>query len=390
MNVLVASTVYKGVHLHLAICWGSRFATLEEYCKGDEKEMEFWREDYEAFLAAGDYWMAILVREAEFAEKYEQYPKQYKTLDGAKRSARRRFGVREEDWREGFESSQALHVMRDFVKGRRTCVQLVEYPLEGMEGLGEFALGRSKPKGFNRDVKLLAAETLLQVETGVTSSIATMIYSTSHLKRATFRNYFAEDDMELIVPGGKGSSANFVILGDWMCPEHVHRWLENPSVEGILRALSLADNENISICWNAMTYQFDTSRNLEDCISLFCDLAETIPPWPEQLEPEIPPGGVLVNDMVMDPAKIPDELQPLIPFAKKWAISDDVKRARKQQRASVKAKRELVELGVPLLPALDTYLDQFRDRPMPEEAVLMLYLGECIAELRLKFPDIDT
>lgn len=66
--------------------------------------------------------------------------------------------------------------------------------------------------------------------------------------------------------------------------------------------------------------------------------------------------------------ELPTELQPLIPFISKWGISDDEERWQKLRRSARSTRQKLVEAVVPLLPAINKYLDAFKSKPLSPEA----------------------
>lgn len=69
--------------------------------------------------------------------------------------------------------------------------------------------------------------------------------------------------------------------------------------------------------------------------------------------------------------ELPSTLQPLVPFISKWGISDDEKRWQKIQRSASSTRQKLVDTVVPLLPAIDEYLDTFKGAsPSPEACEL--------------------
>jgi hypothetical protein len=66
--------------------------------------------------------------------------------------------------------------------------------------------------------------------------------------------------------------------------------------------------------------------------------------------------------------ELPTELQPLIPFISKWGISDDEERWQKLRRSARSTRQKLVEAVMPMLPAINKYLDTFKSEPLPLEA----------------------
>jgi len=78
-------------------------------------------------------------------------------------------------------------------------------------------------------------------------------------------------------------------------------------------------------------------------------------------------------------ASLPDALRPLIPLLAKWAIDDDDERSRKLKRCTRSTRQKLVDAVVPLLPAIDNFLDSFGANP-PEEACALGSLAQAALE----------
>jgi len=65
--------------------------------------------------------------------------------------------------------------------------------------------------------------------------------------------------------------------------------------------------------------------------------------------------------------EIPVALRPLIPLVSRWAISDDKERWQKLNRCAPSTRQKLVGAVVPLIPAINQFLETFGDS-LPEEA----------------------
>jgi hypothetical protein len=83
---------------------------------------------------------------------------------------------------------------------------------------------------------------------------------------------------------------------------------------------------------------------------------------------------------------LPDALRPLAPLLAKWAIDDDDERSRKLKRSSMSARENLVDTVVPLLPAIDAFLDSFGANP-PEEACALGSLAQAALEAQSMLSD---
>jgi hypothetical protein len=78
-------------------------------------------------------------------------------------------------------------------------------------------------------------------------------------------------------------------------------------------------------------------------------------------------------------ATLPDALQPLASLMKKWAIDDDSERSQKLRHCAQSTRQKLADTVVPLLPAIDQFLDSFGANP-PEEACALGTLAQAALE----------
>jgi hypothetical protein len=85
-------------------------------------------------------------------------------------------------------------------------------------------------------------------------------------------------------------------------------------------------------------------------------------------------------------ATFPDALRPLVPLLAKWAIDDDDERSRKLKRCAQSTRQKLVDAVVPLLPAIDDFLDSFGANP-PEEACALGTLAQAALEAQSLLSD---
>jgi len=76
---------------------------------------------------------------------------------------------------------------------------------------------------------------------------------------------------------------------------------------------------------------------------------------------------------------LPEDLQPLVPLIPKWAIEDDKERSRKLRRCAQSTRRKLIDAVLPLLPAIDKFLDSLGANP-PEEACALGSLAQAALE----------
>jgi hypothetical protein len=64
---------------------------------------------------------------------------------------------------------------------------------------------------------------------------------------------------------------------------------------------------------------------------------------------------------------LPDELQPLAPLIRKYAVADDVKRSEQLANASTNELRELSAAADPHWDAINAYLDESMSPPGPRQ-----------------------
>ncbi|HEX4375080.1 MAG TPA: hypothetical protein VHZ50_17370 [Puia sp.] len=82
--------------------------------------------------------------------------------------------------------------------------------------------------------------------------------------------------------------------------------------------------------------------------------------------------------------KIPDNIKAVIPFLKKYSISDDSERGELVEQMSNDEKTTLKETIFPIMSEIEAYLDSFKNKAFTVEASLILELAELVAELRFK------
>jgi hypothetical protein len=68
-----------------------------------------------------------------------------------------------------------------------------------------------------------------------------------------------------------------------------------------------------------------------------------------------------------DSTLLPDELQPLAPLIRRYAVADDVKRSEQLANASTNELRELSAAADPHWDAINAYLDESMSPPGPRQ-----------------------
>jgi hypothetical protein len=80
---------------------------------------------------------------------------------------------------------------------------------------------------------------------------------------------------------------------------------------------------------------------------------------------------------------LPEEFHKLIPWIKRWGICDDNERSDKIGKASSKVLAKLVDTVEPEFSIINTYLDSFTNKPLPEQAILLGALAESASEAKI-------
>jgi hypothetical protein len=89
--------------------------------------------------------------------------------------------------------------------------------------------------------------------------------------------------------------------------------------------------------------------------------------------------------------KLPIDLHPLVPLISKWGIGDDEERWQKIQRSAYSTRQKLVDAVVPLLSAINEYLETFKGEPLSPEACELEDLAQAALEAqRLLTGDPDN
>lgn len=78
---------------------------------------------------------------------------------------------------------------------------------------------------------------------------------------------------------------------------------------------------------------------------------------------------------------LPLNLAILAPLLTKWAVSDDHLRHELIDHSDQAEIEEVVSIVSPLMPEINSYLDGFQGKSMPDEAMLVGNLAELVSEL---------
>lgn len=166
---------------------------------------------------------------------------------------------------------------------------------------------------------------------------------------------------------------------DKLKQEKLLNWLSNNDNINLLYAFKLGKRESIQIFSNGANLIFLPSRDISNTILALCRLADKLPRPQKNLKK----GTYLVDELVLDPIKLPEDLRYLVPLIRKWSVGDDEERVRLVKNKSKKDKIDLVSKVSPYFKRINSYLDSFNDKPVSEEAILLGYLAEVAAEVKL-------
>lgn len=88
-------------------------------------------------------------------------------------------------------------------------------------------------------------------------------------------------------------------------------------------------------------------------------------------------AGVLI-----DLGKVPRELRDILPYAKMWAICDDVERKEYKRQIATKDVNEFYRAVASKIEIIEAYCDRHRDEaPVPDEVVLFDLMLEAFTEI---------
>jgi hypothetical protein len=163
--------------------------------------------------------------------------------------------------------------------------------------------------------------------------------------------------------------------------EHKHIPSQNEALQKFWDLLSMLLNDfklTVSECVffysNKVFFVLDTKRDVGSALDQIIDFLNKNNKVFKRKAPAIK----------INANKIPDNIKAVIPFLKKYSISDDSERGELVEQMSDGEKTTLKETIFPIMDEIEAYLDSFKNKTFTVEASLILELAELVAELRFK------
>jgi hypothetical protein len=139
-----------------------------------------------------------------------------------------------------------------------------------------------------------------------------------------------------------------------------------------LKKLHLSKTESGFFYRNYILFAFDVQRDL---ITVINDIIDFINENQRLFAQD--------SQKLKSSSTFPGNLKPLLPYTKKYAISDDVEREQLIEAMSKSEKSALIRVVKPLFNDINIFLNSFKDEPLSEEAVAIGELAELVGELLL-------
>jgi hypothetical protein len=101
---------------------------------------------------------------------------------------------------------------------------------------------------------------------------------------------------------------------------------------------------------------------------------------------------VIESEAEPDFTLLPDQLQPLAPLIRKYAVADDVERSEQLAKASTNELQELSAAAEPHWDAINAYLDENMNPPGPRQdmALALDSFSQAAIEARLELQDREA
>lgn len=145
------------------------------------------------------------------------------------------------------------------------------------------------------------------------------------------------------------------------------------SLAVLLKKIGLSESESVFLYRNYVFFCLTVQRNL---VAILDDIIDLINANENIFERE-----TIRN---ISSKRIPENLKLLIPFLKKYSVSDDTDRGQLIEEMDGKEKLKLINSVQPFFDEIRIYLDSFKEIPLSEEAMLIGELAELVSELKIK------
>jgi hypothetical protein len=142
----------------------------------------------------------------------------------------------------------------------------------------------------------------------------------------------------------------------------------------LLKKIGLSECESVFLYKNYVFFSLAAKRDL---VSILDDIIDLINANKKVFKKELLKK--------ISSKRIPENLKPLIPFLKKYSISDDSDREQLIEGMKKSEKIKLINSVQPFFDEINSYLDSFKDIPLNEEAMLLGELAELVSELKIKY-----
>lgn len=151
--------------------------------------------------------------------------------------------------------------------------------------------------------------------------------------------------------------------------DNLRQFLASPILSLTLSKMRLKQDESLHIYRNGPVLYLKPASPDEvlSAVKTLCDLVESLPS----------------SDDSLDLEGLPAEFKKLSPLIREWAEPDDEIRGELLEQKSEVALRRFVAAVEPHIPAINEYLDSFRQQAPPEAAVALGRLAQGATEARL-------
>jgi hypothetical protein len=236
--------------------------------------------------------------------------------------------------------------------------------------VGEWARLCVEFKRAGRRIELHASKSLLRLEVGVETTFACSI---NRPDRISLMNE------PLSEPPGLPRTLVFENPAFRKLPGQadLRDWLSQPENRAAVDSLNLSQRESVHIYGNSLVFIFEPPRSIDAALADILALAERLP----KDDARVPCGCFEIDNLILDPSKLPEDLRLLVPHIRAWAIGDDVRREEKLRTAEREQKSRLLRDVSPYLDCINAYLDSFGDETLPDEAILLGNLAEAVSEI---------